>query len=87
MYEGTGLNGRSSIRKVKLETGEVLPPARQDKRTIVLLERDGLVHTPAVRRGVGRPSHLYALTPAAEALFPRRYDRLLMDVYDQLVHK
>src|SRR6267143_16500 len=23
-YEGTGLNGRSSIRKVKLETGEVL---------------------------------------------------------------
>ena len=24
LYEGTGLNGRSSIRKVKLETGEVL---------------------------------------------------------------
>ena len=23
-YEGTGLNGRSGIRKVKLETGEVL---------------------------------------------------------------
>src|SRR5262249_51842416 len=23
-YEGTGLNGRSSIRKVKVETGEVL---------------------------------------------------------------
>src|SRR5256885_8976442 len=23
-YEGTGLNGRSSVRKVKLETGEVL---------------------------------------------------------------
>src|SRR3954471_20263299 len=23
-YEGTGLNGRSSIRKVKIETGEVL---------------------------------------------------------------
>src|SRR5215467_2606161 len=23
-YEGTGLNGRSSLRKVKLETGEVL---------------------------------------------------------------
>jgi predicted ArsR family transcriptional regulator len=49
------------------------------RQHIVLLERDGLVHTPAVRRGVGRPSHLYALTPAAEALFPRRYDRLLMD--------
>src|SRR5262245_48281585 len=24
LYEGTGLNGKSSIRKVKLETGEVL---------------------------------------------------------------
>src|SRR5437773_720005 len=24
LYEGTGLNGRSSVRKVKLETGEVL---------------------------------------------------------------
>src|SRR5204863_7117881 len=24
LYEGTGLNGRSSIRKVKLDTGEVL---------------------------------------------------------------
>src|SRR5919198_3818662 len=24
LYEGTGLNGRSSIRKVKLETGDVL---------------------------------------------------------------
>src|SRR5712692_3613817 len=24
LYEGTGLNGRSSIRKVKLETGEIV---------------------------------------------------------------
>jgi predicted ArsR family transcriptional regulator len=52
------------------------------RQHIALLERDGLVHTAAVRRGVGRPSHLYALTPAAEALFPRRYDRLLMDALE-----
>jgi predicted ArsR family transcriptional regulator len=49
------------------------------RQHMALLERDGLVHTAAVRRGVGRPSHLYALTPAAEALFPRRYERLLLD--------
>ena len=49
------------------------------RQHIALLERDGLVHTTAVRRGVGRPSHLYALTPAAEALFPKRYDRMAMD--------
>lgn len=49
------------------------------RQHMALLERDGLVHMAAVRRGVGRPSHLYALTSAAEALFPRRYERLLLD--------
>src|SRR5262245_38695169 len=28
LYEGTGLNGRSTLRKVKLETGEVLQQVR-----------------------------------------------------------
>ena len=49
------------------------------RQHLALLERDGLVHTTAVRRGVGRPSHLYALTAAAEGLFPKRYDRMAMD--------
>jgi predicted ArsR family transcriptional regulator len=52
------------------------------RQHLALLERDGLVHTAAVRRGVGRPSHLYALTLDAEAMFPRRYDRLLMDALE-----
>jgi len=30
LYEGTGLNGRSSLRKVRLETGEVLQRANLD---------------------------------------------------------
>src|SRR5258708_24679119 len=33
LYESTGLNGRSGIRKVKLETGEIVhtkPPGAQD---------------------------------------------------------
>src|SRR5262245_58460672 len=30
LYEGTGLNGRSSIRKVRLETGEVVQVQRID---------------------------------------------------------
>jgi predicted ArsR family transcriptional regulator len=49
------------------------------RQHLALLDRDGLVSTAGVRRGVGRPSHLYALTSAAEALFPKRYDRLVMD--------
>jgi predicted ArsR family transcriptional regulator len=52
------------------------------RQHIALLERDGLVHTAAVRRGVGRPSHLYALTHAAESLFPRRYERMLLDALE-----
>jgi glutamine cyclotransferase len=32
LYEGTGLNGRSGIRKVKLETGEVLQFSALDSR-------------------------------------------------------
>lgn len=32
LYEGTGLNGRSSIRKVKLETGEVLQIQKLEER-------------------------------------------------------
>lgn len=49
------------------------------RQHLALLERDALVHVAGMRRGVGRPSHLYALTSAAEALFPRRYDHMLMD--------
>jgi predicted ArsR family transcriptional regulator len=49
------------------------------RQHLALLDRDGLVTTTGVRRGVGRPSHLYALTPAAESVFPKRYDRLAID--------
>jgi predicted ArsR family transcriptional regulator len=49
------------------------------RQHLALLERDGLVHTAGVRRGVGRPSHLYGLAAAAEELFPRRYDKLALD--------
>jgi len=49
------------------------------RQHLALLDRDGLVRTAGVRRGVGEPSHLYALTDQAEALFPKRYDRLALD--------
>lgn len=49
------------------------------RQHLALLERDALVRIIGIRRGVGRPSHLYALTQSAEVLFPRRYDHMLMD--------
>jgi len=41
------------------------------------LERDGLVALRGVRRGVGKPAHVYALTPDADSLFPRAYGVVL----------
>jgi predicted ArsR family transcriptional regulator len=49
------------------------------RQHLALLERDNLVQSLGVRRGIGRPSHLYALTHSAEELFPRRYDKLATD--------
>jgi predicted ArsR family transcriptional regulator len=40
------------------------------------LEDAGLVSRQAVRHGVGRPRHVYDVTPAAQALFPTNYEGL-----------
>jgi predicted ArsR family transcriptional regulator len=50
------------------------------RQHLALLERDGLVQVVGLRRNIGRPSHLYALTSEAEAIFPKRYDDLALDV-------
>jgi predicted ArsR family transcriptional regulator len=50
------------------------------RQHLALLERDGLVRVSDLRRSVGRPSHLYTLTPEAERYFPKNYDRLVVDI-------
>jgi predicted ArsR family transcriptional regulator len=50
------------------------------RQHLALLERDGLVDVCGLRRSVGRPSHLYALTAEAEERFPKRYDRIALDL-------
>lgn len=49
-----------------------------------LLERDGLVKTARERRGVGRPSSRYTLTPLAEPLFPQSYGPLAVSLLRHL---
>jgi predicted ArsR family transcriptional regulator len=51
---------------------------------LAALERDGLVSQRGVRRGAGKPAFVYALTPAAENLFPKAYGTLLHDMLDVL---
>ncbi|HEX5726240.1 MAG TPA: ArsR family transcriptional regulator [Longimicrobiaceae bacterium] len=48
------------------------------------LERDGLAAMSGVRRGGGKPAHLYALTPEAEGLFPKAYGLVLAALLDVL---
>src|SRR3954470_23755839 len=49
---------------------------------LAALERDGLAAFAGLRRGVGKPAHLFALTPEAETLFPRAYAVVLRTVLD-----
>lgn len=50
------------------------------RQHLALLERDGLVVVSGVRRNIGRPSHLYMLTPEAEHHFPKQYDKFALDM-------
>ena len=49
---------------------------------LATLERDGLVRQSGLRRGEGKPSHLYSLTPEAERLFPKAYVPVLRHLLD-----
>ncbi len=51
------------------------------------LERDGLVFQSGYRRGIGKPSYTYALTPEAESLFPKSYGALLHLMLDVLAER
>jgi predicted ArsR family transcriptional regulator len=46
------------------------------RQHLAILERDNLISLSEHRKGPGRPSHIYSVSPAAEALFPKGYDRL-----------
>ncbi len=54
------------------------------RQHLATLEGDTLVHRQTLRRGVGRPSHIFSLTPQAEGLFPKNYDRLAHEILTSL---
>ena len=45
----------------------------------------GLVSARKLRRGAGRPAHVYSLTAKGQALFPQGYDVLLKLLIEELV--
>jgi predicted ArsR family transcriptional regulator len=48
------------------------------------LERDGMVESDELRRGVGKPARIYRLTAAAEAQFSKAYAPVLRSLLDEL---
>lgn len=44
------------------------------RQHLAILERDGCVGPGGIRRGPGRPSRLYGITPAGDRTFPRTYE-------------
>ena len=69
--------GPSSPDEVGRRVGTSRTSALQQLRA---LEAAGLAHHATVKHGVGRPRHVYDLTPVAQGLFPANYDGLATDM-------
>ena len=54
---------------------------------LVALERDGVVRQEGERRSGGRPAYVYQVTPEADELFPKAYDRALVQLLDVLADR
>ncbi len=50
------------------------------RRHLTAMERDGLVKHEQRRQMIGRPAYYFKLTPEAENLFPKSYDRLAVSI-------
>jgi predicted ArsR family transcriptional regulator len=55
------------------------------RRHVNTMERDDLIQSKLIRQPMGRPSHVYSLTPAGDDLFPKNYYKLTLDLLDELV--
>lgn len=54
------------------------------RQHLLSLERKGLIDYIAKRQGIGRPAFLYRLTDKAEALFPKAYDKFIIDLFKDI---
>ncbi|GAC1399668.1 MAG: transcriptional regulator [Vulcanimicrobiaceae bacterium] len=54
------------------------------RQQLLTLERDGYIVERSVRRGPTKPTLEYSLSPAADVLFPQRYDKMLNAVLTEV---
>ena len=75
------IHGPSNAPALAKYRGVALTAVRQQ---LAMLEREGLIRVRVEKRKVGRPTHLYALSDKAEALFPQAYGPLALALLRQL---
>ena len=76
--------GPMTAAEVARETGTVVSAARQH---LGQLRSDGLVEAEVIRKGVGRPSHRFGLTAAADGEFPKDYEALATALISDLAER
>jgi predicted ArsR family transcriptional regulator len=54
------------------------------RRHLDILQRDGLLDFEEKREGAGRPEHVFQLTPKGFETGPREYDRVLIDMINEV---
>ncbi len=55
------------------------------RRHLRELEAEGLIEYNSVQQAMGRPKHIYQLSPKARSLFPHRYGEFTVSFLDTLV--
>ncbi len=73
--------GRATVKELGPLLGLTSTGIRQH---LTVLERDGLVEAHEERGRVGRPTLVYSLTEAADALFPKNYDLLASILLEEI---
>ncbi len=79
MLELIKKRGEASADEIAAHVGITASGTRQHLAT---LERDGLLAHRRLAGGPGRPRHVYGLTAAGDALFPRNYVDLANELLD-----
>lgn len=69
-----GRKGTTTIKELEQVLGVSTTAVREH---VSHLQSHGLIATSMVRYGPGRPRHVYTLTDKAQRLFPKKYDRLI----------
>ncbi len=55
------------------------------RKHLAALERDGLIESTISRRSIGRPAHVFRLSPRADGVFPKHYDTVITDLLEDLI--